>query len=275
MKLASSLLLLVLPLGTLAAVAFDPPEPTPSNQCHAIAGVPGVPGVPGQAGNNGLPGPPGPRGDSGTPGNPGPQGPSGPVGEPGQPGEIGLTGPRSVPGKLGPQGPPGSSGPIGARGPSGLKGEPGPVGAQGNPGLKGQNGEAGSTRHSSFTVVKTSPQEGVVGDIVTFEEATTNIGDDFNLEQGKFTCEVPGVYVFSFTAMIFSGSAGVSLVKDGTVVVGTYTRNTNNNIDQATAMAVLQLQSGDQVWMKFSHRGRVYSESYKFTSFSAFLLHEL
>ena len=280
MKVLSTLIFGVIPLCTFASVALDnlnvdPTDQTVTNQCNVIAGVPGIPGVPGAAGSNGLPGPAGPRGDNGTPGSPGPQGPPGPVGEPGVPGSTGTSGPRSVPGKMGPKGPPGSIGPAGARGPPGLKGSPGPVGTQGNSGIKGEKGEPGSMRHSSFMIVKTSPQEGQVGDIITFEEATTNIGDDFNLEQDKFICEIPGVYVLSFTAMVFSASAGVSMVKNGEVVAGTYTRNGNNHIGQGTANAVLQLETGDEIWLQFTHRGRVYTESYKFTFFSGFLLHEV
>ena len=275
MRFLSTLLLIIFPLSTLAAVAFPASDTTTSGQCNAIAGVPGVPGVPGQAGSMGPQGPPGPSGDRGLPGNAGPQGPPGLAGEPGQPGEVGPPGPRSVPGKIGPGGPPGPRGPIGERGPRGMNGGAGPIGPPGNPGVKGEKGEVATIRHSSFTVVKTASQTGSVGDIVTFDEETTNIGEDFNLAQGKFTCEIPGAYVFSFTVMVFAGSAGISLVKNGDIVVGTYTRNGNNYIDQATVMAVLQLQSGDQVWMKYSHRGRIYTESYKFSSFSGFLLHEM
>lgn len=270
-----AILLLALPLSVCGAVAFHNPGAVQTDTipvCQVLNGIPGIPGVPGAAGSNGLPGPPGPKGDASTGSGSGASGPQGP---PGLDGVQGPAGPRSVPGKMGPSGPPGPTGPSGGRGPLGLRGAAGPVGPSGGRGVKGEKGDAGQTRHSSFLVGKTTTQRGDTGDIITFDEATTNIGDDFNLQEGKFTCEIPGVYVFSYTVMVFGGTAGTSLFKNEDQVVGTYSRNGNSNIDQSTVSAVLQLESGDKVWVAFTHSGQIYTESYKFTSFVGYLLHEL
>ena len=115
--------------------------------------------------------------------------------------------------------------------------------------------------------------------MLTFQETVTNIGNHFNLDTSRFTCQVPGVYWFTFTICRFSsGDPYVYLVKDGTkIVIAHFYDNPNHTVaNQFSNGAVLQLAAGEQVWILFGSSGdQVYSDSNKYTTFSGFLLYEI
>ena len=114
--------------------------------------------------------------------------------------------------------------------------------------------------------------------MVTFDEAPSNIGNHFNLGTNKFTCQIPGTYVFTFTIGVYKDVEIMnSLVKNGVVILNAHSRsNFIHNFSQNTMTAILNLVQGDQVWVQFTWwNGRmVYSDGNKLTSFSGFLLYE-
>ena len=244
----------------VAKTAVSPdPEMTCNSCCQGPAGIPGIPGSNGNHGQ-GLVGSPG---EVGQPGAKGDKGSDGLVGEPGAKGDIGLTGDQGV-------GQPGKQGPQGLHGMNGLKGE------RGEPGPAGQTGEAGecSTRRSAFTAVRTSdfnPRSSY--DPLPFEELLfSEDGIDFNLINGTFTCNVPGVYVLMFSVNKSSGeSLYVQLRKNGNSIVsgGVYDAGEH----QVSSSAVIPLHYGDQVHLAVN--GPVNSSSNHWTSFTGFLLYEI
>ena len=237
-------------------------SPTTCNSCcQAQAGVPGVPGLPGGYG---------------------PQGPVGPKGEVGQPGvaikgEKGEVGPSGSLGEPGPGGPPGKVGPVGMHGPSGRDGLDGSPGGRG---LKGEKGEAGVLRFSGFTVLKTSPQTD--SGVVTFDTVITNAADHYDINTNKFTCQIPGYYMFTFSiGSKDDGGPFVRLIKNGDVVVDAYAYSPStgtNYRNMATNSALLLLASGDQIWLNNQYSGQTREifgdSSWKWTTFSGVLLHE-
>ena len=238
-------------------------------------------GLPGESGANGLPGQGGLRGEKGDPGTsikgdkghtgvglPGPEGARGQKGDQGLPG-VGL------PGKTGPRG---SIGPTGSQG---LPGEPGLDGSKGEPGLDGLKGEKGESVHirrSAFSATKTNEQTGNEDDVVTFQQTTVNINNHFSLSSNKFTCQIPGVYFFIFSIGVYRPTdPHVVLVKNNNLVVTGHTRTLgSNDFDQTGNSALLSLQTGDQVWLKFGSNGdNLHSHDSKYSSFSGFLLYEM
>ncbi|XP_072025573.1 uncharacterized protein [Amphiura filiformis] len=249
-----------------------------TNSCHlccqgasGLPGIPGAAGIPGSSGHNGLPGRDGMKGEKGELG----------VSVKGDKGDIGL-GQIGLPGGEGPKGERGTAGLQGVPGKTGPRGIIGDPGANGQPGLvgrKGDKGESGRSRKSAFTAIKTGSQSGNIGDVVTFQETPTNLNSDFSLETNKFTCQVAGTYVFMFAIGVhYSTDPVIWLAKNGNRVLSGHARTGgNSDYDHTANSAILNLATGDQVWLQFAWaNGRtIHSNSHKMTSFSGFLLYEL
>ncbi|XP_071805884.1 uncharacterized protein [Asterias amurensis] len=227
-------------------------------------GPQGLPGMNGLNGERGEPGPAGQTGEAGEPGGKGDIGSDGLVGEPGAKGDHGLKGEQGV-------GQQGRTGPRGLPGMNGLKGERGELGPA------GQTGEAGecSTRRSAFTAVRITPfRPRPDWYPLPFEELLfSEEGIDFNLNNGTFTCNVPGVYVLMFS--LYKPLGGpflyVHLRKNGnTIVAGGVS---DEDYHQVSSSAVIPLHYGDQVHLAV--RGHVHSYSSHYTSFNGFLLYEI
>ncbi len=249
----------------------------PENTCNTCCqGAGGMPGVPGTAGHNGLPGRDGRDGMKGEKGESGLsiKGDKGDTGH-----GAGLSGPQGLRGEKGDRGEqglglPGKTGPRGPVGPDGIQGVPGPAGITGQ---KGQKGECGQGRKSAFTAIKTALQTGSTNDVLKFEDTSENINGHFNLETDKFTCVYPGTYVFMYSIGVYEPTdTHIQLMKNGRVVVVAHTRTGgfNTDFDTTSSSAVLRLQRGDKVWLRFgSGNRRVYGGRY--TTFSGFLLYEM
>ncbi|XP_072045034.1 uncharacterized protein [Amphiura filiformis] len=246
----------------------------PENNCNTCCQGPGgIPGIPGTAGHNGLAG----HGRDGMKGDRGESGMNikGDKGETGF-GQVGLPGPQGLRGEKGDLGVglPGKTGPRGLLGPVGIQGIPGGPGAVGQ---KGQKGDNGQSRKSAFTAVKTSTQTGNANDVLEFDTTSVNINEHFSLATNKFTCVFPGTYVFMYSILIYHPTeVHINLVKNGNLVVTAHTRTGgfSNDADAASNSAILNLQSGDQVWLKFQYGGRQVLGN-RYSSFSGFLLYEI
>ena len=256
-----TLILLVFILSSMRLVNTQA-ESSCNTCCQGPSGIPGSPG------HNGFPGRDGLRGEQGDSamrimGDKGDRGEAGLPGTEGPQADSGVSGLRGLPGKMGPRGPVGSEGPIG---PSSQKGQ------------KGDSSHVLLTRRSAFTAVKTNSQIGIVGEMVTFQEVPTNIGNHFSLSTNIFICQHPGTYIFMFSIGVGAASDPiVLLVKNGNPVVGAGTRtDPESSLGQGTNSAILNLEVGDQVWLEFSNYDgrRVFSDRHRFTSFSGILFYD-
>ncbi|NXT44541.1 C1QB protein, partial [Pelecanoides urinatrix] len=127
--------------------------------------IPGIPGAPGQPGSNGRDGENGLKGERGD------------RGQKGDPGELGY------PGKIGPKGPPGS------------KGLPGPMGP---PGPQGDSGDYKTTLKSAFSAARTVGSYPRREQPVRFDRIITNEKGHYENRYGRFICQVPGIYYFTY-----------------------------------------------------------------------------
>ena len=64
-----------------------------------------------------------------------------------------------------------------------------------------------SGKKSAFTV--THPVEGLDTNTLKFTNIITNIGQHYSMETGQFTCEYPGIYVFSINIWKEKGASDV------------------------------------------------------------------
>uniref|UniRef100_A0A673B5R8 Collagen, type X, alpha 1b n=1 Tax=Sphaeramia orbicularis TaxID=375764 RepID=A0A673B5R8_9TELE len=218
---------------------------------------------PGSPGTTGQKGEPGPTGFTGQPGAPGQIGPAGPQGARGFQGEAGPAGPKGDIGMVGAPGPRGTKGEQGAQGFTGKPGTPGAVGPAGLPGHHGAQGPKGSPGHagapglpgpsgapmSAFSAVLTTAYP-PAGAPIQFSQVLYNGEHHYDAHSGVFTCQIPGLYYFSYHMHVNGANALVALYRNEEPVLFTYDEYNKGFLDQMSGSAVLMLHAGDRVYVQ-------------------------
>uniref|UniRef100_A0A4W4EIM8 C1q domain-containing protein n=1 Tax=Electrophorus electricus TaxID=8005 RepID=A0A4W4EIM8_ELEEL len=203
-------------------------------------------------------------------------GPTGIAGEPGKPGMPGRDGAPGAPGKPGQNGSPGTPGPVG--GARGFQGETGPQGAKGDigmvgaPGPRGAKGEQGAPM-SAFTALLTRAYPSA-GTPIVFNQIVYNGENHYDSHTGVFTCQVPGLYYFSFHMHVNGANALVALYKNSKPVLFSYDEYNKGFLDQMSGSAVLMLQPHDTVYIQVpdDESNGIYADDNVHCSFSGFLI---
>ncbi|XP_070543123.1 complement C1q subcomponent subunit B-like [Ptychodera flava] len=254
-----------------------------TNSIHGVPGIPGIPGspgpigAPGLKGQNGEVGPMGIKGDIGPPGE-GQSGSKGDKGDYGASGQMGQKGVQGKPGPKGIQGDPGQKGSTGQSGPMGPKGQQGPPGQQGQKGDKGQAGEIQHPNRTAFSASRTSTLGPVSGDTtVIYNKVYANVGNGYSLSTGKFTCSVSGVYFFMMSGMRRPTShiLYICLMKNNEKLPCVYVHNSGQRqYGSASNSVIIDLQEGDEVWVRLSSGRALYSDNDEYATFTGYLLYE-
>ncbi|XP_026548966.1 complement C1q subcomponent subunit B [Notechis scutatus] len=218
-KVLAGVLMLCLPSAWLA-------------RASSCQGPPLIPGTPG------MPGAPGPDGQDGADGSKGERGPPGRVedyrdaGEPGEPGMPGF------PGKFGPRGP------TGAKGPPGLPGDRGP---------KGESGDAKASHRSAFSAVRGPTFSPRRSQPVRFDRVLANVGNHYNHRYGQFTCQIPGIYYFTYH-VTSRGNLCLQVKKGRGTASGenvvTFCDYVLNTFQVTTGGVVLRMARDEMVWLE-------------------------
>ncbi|XP_077981046.1 complement C1q tumor necrosis factor-related protein 1-like [Glandiceps talaboti] len=226
------------------------------------------------------------RGESGLPGPVGSVGPKGNTGSPGEKGSMGYRGTPGIPGTkgdIGEKGSDGRNGSQGTRGIQGPRGSTGLKGVKGERGLKGQKG--GQNNYLSwpvFSVASSSAQDGQsYYKTLTYDYTYTNIGSDMNIATGVFTCQIPGVYFFTFTtfkppnkylaAQIMVNNVGKARI---------FADNKDWQGMQSQSLSI-SLNAGNTVWVRIDKRSdyrndvQLFSNDKRHTTFSGHLVRPL
>uniref|UniRef100_A0A672PJN1 Caprin-2-like n=1 Tax=Sinocyclocheilus grahami TaxID=75366 RepID=A0A672PJN1_SINGR len=116
---------------------------------------------------------------------------------------------------------------------------------------------------------------GTMDQPIAFDLLHTNLGDMFDTTTGRFTCPAAGAYVFIFHILKLAISVPlyINLMRNEEVMVSGYANDGAPDHETASNHAVLQLFQGDQVWLRL-HRGAIYGSSWKYSTFSGFLLYQ-
>ncbi|XP_036312583.1 caprin-2 isoform X7 [Pipistrellus kuhlii] len=128
----------------------------------------------------------------------------------------------------------------------------------------------------AFSAARTSNlAPGTLDQPIVFDLLLNNLGETFDLQLGRFTCPVNGTYVFIFHMLKLAVNVPlyVNLMKNEEVLVSAYANDGAPDHETASNHAILQLFQGDQIWLRL-HRGAIYGSSWKYSTFSGYLLYQ-
>ncbi|KAF3859083.1 hypothetical protein F7725_021482 [Dissostichus mawsoni] len=109
---------------------------------------------------------------------------------------------------------------------------------------------------------------------IAFDQLHSNLGEMFDTSIGRFTSPVNGTYVFLFHILKLAINVPlyINLMRNEEVMVSAYANDGAPDHETASNHAIPLFQ-GDQVWLRL-HRGAIYGSTWKYSTFSGFLLYQ-
>ncbi|CAC5374829.1 unnamed protein product [Mytilus coruscus] len=126
-------------------------------------------------------------------------------------------------------------------------------------------------RPTFFASLKTSQTLSNVRDIVKFDEVKINIGRGYDSMTGIFTSPRNGIYIFSCTIMV-NGGGGVQFQLNKNDQLYTNGYAANSNYGAQTVNSLVELRTGDKVYIKHSAGTSQNVYGHYFSTFSGYLL---
>nr|XP_019607692.1 PREDICTED: adiponectin isoform X3 [Rhinolophus sinicus] len=200
------------------------------------------------------------------------------AGMPGYPGHNGIPGRDGRDGAPGEKGEKGDAGLVGPKGDTGETGVTGVEGPRGFPGVQGRKGEPGESAYVYRSAFSVGLETGVtVPNVpIRFTKIFYNQQNHYDTTTGKFHCNIPGLYYFSYHITVYLKDVKLSLYKKDKAVLFTFDRYQDQDLDQASGSVLLHLGLGDQVWLQVygdgEHNG-LYADNVNDSTFTGFLLY--
>nr|QEG99569.1 complement 1q-like 3 [Tachysurus fulvidraco] len=154
-------------------------------------------------------------------------------------------------------------------------GPAGPPGKAGPPGMPGPKGEGCFTKKPVAFYAALKEDFGKE-DILKFSTVMTNLGGRYDASTGTFTCNVAGVYYFSFHIVKNGLSLRADLTLNDHQIVASAVAVDALHTDTASNSAVLELKDGDRVYVRLNKSHSTFKDTQNlFSTFSGHLLYEL
>ncbi|KAF4080977.1 hypothetical protein AMELA_G00155480 [Ameiurus melas] len=115
---------------------------------------------------------------------------------------------------------------------------------------------------------------GTLDQPIAFDLLHSNLGGAFDPPSGHFSCPAAGTYVFFFHILKLAISVPlyINMMRNDEVVASAYANDGAPDHETASNHALLPLRVGDHIWLRL-HRGAIYGSSWKYSTFSGFLLY--
>jgi len=126
---------------------------------------------------------------------------------------------------------------------------------------------------SAFTALLTTAYPNA-GTPIAFNQIVYNGENHYDPNTGIFTCQVPGLYYFSFHMHVNGANALVALYKNSEPVMFSYDEYNKGFLDQMSGSSVLMLDSHDTVYIQVpdDQSNGIYADENVHCSFSGFLI---
>ncbi|XP_062613853.1 uncharacterized protein LOC134275602 [Saccostrea cucullata] len=104
----------------------------------------------------------------------------------------------------------------------------------------------------AFHAKMTSSKYNLAGNqVVIFEETLLNEGNAYNSTSGKFTALIDGIYHFDWTTLARQKKYFITqIVREGTVMGANYCVDIEEENDQCSSSAVVQMKANQKVWIR-------------------------
>ncbi|KAK9535438.1 hypothetical protein VZT92_007819 [Zoarces viviparus] len=177
----------------------------------------------------------------------------------------------------------GDKGERGDRGTPGKAGQEGLSGSRGSMGSKGSKGQAGlpgdpcKVQHSAFSVGRRKALHSLESyQALVFDTVFVNQDDHFNMFDGKFLCQVPGIYFFNVNIHTWNfKETYLHIMHNEAEQAIVYAQPSDRSIMQSQSL-MLQLKLKDEVWIRLYKRERenaIYSDDVDiYITFNGYLI---
>lgn len=177
-------------------------------------------------------------------------------------GDKGDRGDRGTPGKVGIDGPPGSRGPIGSKGSKGQAGVP---------------GDPCKVQYSAFSVGRRKSLHSLeTYQALIFDTVFVNMDDHFNMFEGKFVCQIAGIYYFNVNIHTWNfKETYLHIMLNEMEKAIVYAQPSDRSIMQSQSI-MLEMGLKDEVWVRLYKRERenaIYSDDVDvYITFNGYLI---
>jgi len=109
---------------------------------------------------------------------------------------------------------------------------------------------------------------------IIFQQVTSNEGNGYNAATGRFTCTVPGIYLFALQHCVDRDRySHVAIVKDGSRLMAGVAHG-ETWWTCATVQAYVRLQAGEQVWARATWESYLHDDGARMNALSGVLIQQ-